>query len=166
MAERKKRGLGRGLGALIPDANSNDRPVDVFFSGGNTDEGSREGEAKTSRSAHRRFRRVISSSVPKLTGGPRQHQEGQETRRLPQTTLRRPPLEPPLSRDVQATLRLQKHIKRCIRPLMDRRFRQLLASAAKSVIKTAGPGRPFEPRGWAPRLEPLLRDPRPPIRHA
>jgi hypothetical protein len=30
VAERKKRGLGRGLGALIPDANSNERPVDVF----------------------------------------------------------------------------------------------------------------------------------------
>lgn len=48
MAERKKRGLGRGLGALIPDANSNERPVDVFFSGG---ENEREGEQgqKTSR---------------------------------------------------------------------------------------------------------------------
>lgn len=51
MVERKKRGLGRGLGALIPDANSNDRPVDVFFSGGNTEEGKSEGEAKTSRTA-------------------------------------------------------------------------------------------------------------------
>lgn len=39
MAERKKRGLGRGLGALIPDAASNDRPVDVFFSGGDSEEG-------------------------------------------------------------------------------------------------------------------------------
>lgn len=41
MAERKKRGLGRGLGALIPDAASNDRPVDVFFSGGNAEEQNR-----------------------------------------------------------------------------------------------------------------------------
>lgn len=50
MAERKKRGLGRGLGALIPDANSNERPVDVFFSGGETE---REGEQtqKSSRTA-------------------------------------------------------------------------------------------------------------------
>lgn len=38
MAERKKRGLGRGLGALIPDAASNDRPVDVFFSGGDSED--------------------------------------------------------------------------------------------------------------------------------
>lgn len=38
MAERRKRGLGRGLGALIPDAASNDRPVDVFFSGGEPEE--------------------------------------------------------------------------------------------------------------------------------
>lgn len=38
MAERKKRGLGRGLGALIPDAASSDRPVDVFFSGGEPEE--------------------------------------------------------------------------------------------------------------------------------
>lgn len=51
MAERKKRGLGRGLGALIPDANSNDRPVDVFFSGGNSEDGKRESETKTSRTA-------------------------------------------------------------------------------------------------------------------
>ena len=51
MVERKKRGLGRGLGALIPDANSNDRPVDVFFSGGNSEDGRREGEQKTSRTA-------------------------------------------------------------------------------------------------------------------
>lgn len=27
----KKRGLGRGLGALIPTSGDNDRPVDVFF---------------------------------------------------------------------------------------------------------------------------------------
>lgn len=39
MAERRKRGLGRGLGALIPDAASSDRPVDLFFSGGEPDEG-------------------------------------------------------------------------------------------------------------------------------
>jgi ParB family transcriptional regulator, chromosome partitioning protein len=32
MAE-KRRGLGRGLGALIPNATGNDRPVDVFFPG-------------------------------------------------------------------------------------------------------------------------------------
>lgn len=51
MAERKKRGLGRGLGALIPDANSSDRPVDVFFSGGNGEDGKSEGEQKTSRTA-------------------------------------------------------------------------------------------------------------------
>jgi ParB family chromosome partitioning protein len=51
VVERKKRGLGRGLGALIPDANSNDRPVDVFFSGGNSEDGRREGEQKTSRTA-------------------------------------------------------------------------------------------------------------------
>lgn len=38
MAERKRRGLGRGLGALIPDAASSDRPVDVFFSGGEPEE--------------------------------------------------------------------------------------------------------------------------------
>ena len=52
MAERKKRGLGRGLGALIPDANSTDRPVDVFFSGSNAEEGKGEAEKeKTSRAA-------------------------------------------------------------------------------------------------------------------
>ena len=52
MAERKKRGLGRGLGALIPDANSTDRPVDVFFSGSNAEEGTGEAEKeKTSRAA-------------------------------------------------------------------------------------------------------------------
>lgn len=47
MAERKKRGLGRGLGALIPDANSSDRPVDVFFSGGNSEESDRGSERET-----------------------------------------------------------------------------------------------------------------------
>lgn len=31
---QKRRGLGRGLGALIPAAPSGDRPVDVFFPGG------------------------------------------------------------------------------------------------------------------------------------
>ena len=30
MAERK-RGLGRGIGSLIPDVINEDRPVDVFF---------------------------------------------------------------------------------------------------------------------------------------
>lgn len=52
MAERRKRGLGRGLGALIPDAASNDRPVDVFFSGGEREE-AYEGtdEPKTQRAA-------------------------------------------------------------------------------------------------------------------
>ena len=45
MAERRKRGLGRGLGALIPDAASNDhRPVDVFFSGGDPEEGKQTAE--------------------------------------------------------------------------------------------------------------------------
>ena len=29
----KRRGLGRGLGALIPQAPAGDRPVDVFFPG-------------------------------------------------------------------------------------------------------------------------------------
>lgn len=38
MAERRKRGLGRGLGALIPDAAASERPVDVFFSGGEVEE--------------------------------------------------------------------------------------------------------------------------------
>ena len=52
MAERKKRGLGRGLGALIPDANSTDRPVDVFFSGSSAEEANGEPEKeKTSRAA-------------------------------------------------------------------------------------------------------------------
>lgn len=46
MAERKKRGLGRGLGALIPDANSSDRPVDVFFSGGDSEQSGKESEAE------------------------------------------------------------------------------------------------------------------------
>lgn len=44
MAERKKRGLGRGLGALIPDAASSDRPVDVFFSGGEPEEAKQSSE--------------------------------------------------------------------------------------------------------------------------
>jgi len=30
----KRRGLGRGLGALIPTTSDNERPVDVFFAGG------------------------------------------------------------------------------------------------------------------------------------
>ena len=52
MAERKKRGLGRGLGALIPDANSSDRPVDVFFSGGDSEQSKdAETEAKSPRAA-------------------------------------------------------------------------------------------------------------------
>lgn len=54
MAERKKRGLGRGLGALIPDAASNDRPVDVFFSGGNADEQSRGAGEETKAGRSRR----------------------------------------------------------------------------------------------------------------
>lgn len=51
MVERKKRGLGRGLGALIPDANSNDRPVDVFFSGSDAADGTRDNEPRASRTA-------------------------------------------------------------------------------------------------------------------
>ena len=34
MSTQKRRGLGRGLGALIPTAPEGDRPVDVFFPGG------------------------------------------------------------------------------------------------------------------------------------
>ena len=34
MSAQKKRGLGRGLGALIPSAPEGDRPVDVFFAAG------------------------------------------------------------------------------------------------------------------------------------
>lgn len=37
---QKKRGLGRGLGALIPSSPENDRPVDVFFSGSGEQGGS------------------------------------------------------------------------------------------------------------------------------
>lgn len=46
MAERKKRGLGRGLGALIPDGatSDRDRPVDVFFSGNDAEDGKQEVE--------------------------------------------------------------------------------------------------------------------------
>lgn len=52
MAERRKRGLGRGLGALIPDAASDDRPVDVFFSGGEAEEDRESDEvAKAPRAA-------------------------------------------------------------------------------------------------------------------
>lgn len=52
MAERRKRGLGRGLGALIPDAASSDRPVDVFFSGGEPEEATQTSEEpKAPRSA-------------------------------------------------------------------------------------------------------------------
>lgn len=71
MVERKKRGLGRGLGALIPDANSNDRPVDVFFSGGSTEDGKRDGETKTSRTARTDPAASMQSSrrrKPKATG--------------------------------------------------------------------------------------------------
>lgn len=49
MAERKKRGLGRGLGALIPDAASNDRPVDVFFSGGDSEDTRDSSSSETKR---------------------------------------------------------------------------------------------------------------------
>lgn len=71
MVERKKRGLGRGLGALIPDANSNDRPVDVFFSGGNSEDGKRESETKTSRTARTDPAASMQSSrrrKPKVSG--------------------------------------------------------------------------------------------------
>ncbi|QAY69526.1 hypothetical protein ET471_05265 [Xylanimonas protaetiae] len=34
MSAQKKRGLGRGLGALIPSGPEGDRPVDVFFPAG------------------------------------------------------------------------------------------------------------------------------------
>lgn len=52
MAERRKRGLGRGLGALIPDAAESDRPVDVFFSGGEAEEANQgTEEAKAPRAA-------------------------------------------------------------------------------------------------------------------
>lgn len=57
MAERKKRGLGRGLGALIPDAATSDRPVDVFFSGGSAEEQSR-GSAPAEDSKSTRTRRT------------------------------------------------------------------------------------------------------------
>ena len=82
MVERKKRGLGRGLGALIPDANSNDRPVDVFFSGGSTEDGKRDGETKTSRTARTDPAASMQSSrrrKPKATGTTRSTSTATET---------------------------------------------------------------------------------------
>jgi ParB family chromosome partitioning protein len=82
VVERKKRGLGRGLGALIPDANSNDRPVDVFFSGGSTEDGKRDGETKTSRTARTDPAASMQSSrrrKPKATGTTRSTSTATET---------------------------------------------------------------------------------------
>ena len=82
MVERKKRGLGRGLGALIPDANSNDRPVDVFFSGGSTEDGKADGETKTSRTARTDPAASMQSSrrrKPKATGTTRSTSTATET---------------------------------------------------------------------------------------
>ncbi|WP_139820825.1 ParB/RepB/Spo0J family partition protein [Krasilnikoviella flava] len=42
---QKKRGLGRGLGALIPSGPEGDRPVDVFFPAGEGREGAESGSA-------------------------------------------------------------------------------------------------------------------------
>lgn len=39
MSAQKKRGLGRGLGALIPTGPEGERPIDVFFPGGARSEG-------------------------------------------------------------------------------------------------------------------------------
>ena len=36
MATKKRGGLGRGIGALIPQAAEGERPVDVFFPSGGT----------------------------------------------------------------------------------------------------------------------------------
>ncbi|WP_166844236.1 ParB/RepB/Spo0J family partition protein [Isoptericola sp. BMS4] len=44
---QKKRGLGRGLGALIPSSPESDRPVDVFFSGSGEQGGSGSSAAVT-----------------------------------------------------------------------------------------------------------------------
>ena len=42
MSAQKKRGLGRGLGALIPSGPEGERPVDVFFPGGSRSDGEPE----------------------------------------------------------------------------------------------------------------------------
>ncbi|ACZ32371.1 parB-like partition protein [Xylanimonas cellulosilytica DSM 15894] len=51
MSAQKKRGLGRGLGALIPSGPEGDRPVDVFFPSGDRAEQSQRPKADGSDSA-------------------------------------------------------------------------------------------------------------------
>ncbi|MFI2104490.1 ParB/RepB/Spo0J family partition protein [Isoptericola sp. NPDC019693] len=50
---QKKRGLGRGLGALIPSGPEGDRPVDVFFPAGDGRDGGESGNALASVGAER-----------------------------------------------------------------------------------------------------------------
>ena len=51
MSAQKKRGLGRGLGALIPTGPEGDRPVDVFFPGGARTDDARAEELASSEEA-------------------------------------------------------------------------------------------------------------------
>lgn len=47
MAAKKRTGLGRGIGALIPPSSSAERPVDVFFSAGTSAKRSEDRDAAT-----------------------------------------------------------------------------------------------------------------------
>lgn len=84
MAEAKKRGLGRGLGALIPDSASGERPVDVFFNSGEQEDTAEE--TKTSRGARKdpaasmQFsrRRKTKTASPAKKDGPSSSSVGSE----------------------------------------------------------------------------------------
>ena len=62
MAERR-RGLGRGIGALIPSAQreSKDRPIDVFFGSGVTSPSHESGKSPSSKQ-----KKAKNSATPRL----------------------------------------------------------------------------------------------------
>ncbi|GAA4282554.1 hypothetical protein GCM10022261_00850 [Brevibacterium daeguense] len=78
MAE-KRRGLGRGLGALIPDVVSEDRPVDVFFPSQSTSEDTASGsgrETAASRLARDPAANMRRAHTQKKNGGKKQEGPG------------------------------------------------------------------------------------------
>ncbi|MBD8062012.1 ParB/RepB/Spo0J family partition protein [Oceanitalea stevensii] len=65
----KRRGLGKGLGALIPNAPTEGRPVDVFFPDQRTERGPRSAQA-TAPAAARESQEAATPSAPTRKAGP------------------------------------------------------------------------------------------------
>lgn len=68
MAAKKRTGLGRGIGALIPPSSTAERPVDVFFSAGKAAESADTGEETASTAAGKKPGSAQAGSAKSSTG--------------------------------------------------------------------------------------------------